>query len=146
MRRGIEIRRVRDSRKNKYQNDTSGMKSNELCVNLPETVYSGKGASSSSGRHWEALHSGAAPGQERIAGRSALCFNCTHAKSESGRMLFSFIPFYLCLRRKRNCQNFIKPSAIQWTKNPEIWIIQLFADVFSFSTPDRKSQDCTSRL
>lgn len=51
MRRGIEIRRVRDSGKNKYQNDTSGMKSNELCVNLPETVYSGKGASSSSGRH-----------------------------------------------------------------------------------------------
>lgn len=51
MRRGIEIRWVRDSGKNKYQNDTSGMKSNELRVNLPETVYSGKGVSSSSGRH-----------------------------------------------------------------------------------------------
>lgn len=51
MRRGIENRWVRDSGKNKYQNDTSGMKSNELCVNLPETVYSGKGVSSSSGRH-----------------------------------------------------------------------------------------------
>ena len=42
----MEIRRVRDSGKNKYQNDTSRMKSNELCVNRPETAYSGKGVSS----------------------------------------------------------------------------------------------------
>ena len=63
-----------------------------------------------------------------------------------GGCFSSFISFHLCLRRKRNCQNFIKASAIQWTKTPEIWKIQLFADVFSFSTPDRKSHDCTSRL